>query len=134
MKACNQKYTAYKLYYKNHFSNCSLFNFNISHVINHLKTHNIFCCCKNAQYAVIWNCPIIFNKRFSDIWCHMTYHITLDINTQKLLCDIITVVDRGSFDRNSLDRNCDLSVDRNFLISWPKFLTLFSWPNYFFLT
>jgi hypothetical protein len=47
--------------------------------------------------------------------------------------------DRGSFDRNSLDRNCDLSVDRNFYNQLTEifdtfhltelFFTNLTWPN-----
>ena len=44
--------------------------------------------------------------------------------------DVRCLFDRGSVDRISLDRNCVFSLDRNLLITWSNFLTLFTWSNY----
>ncbi len=40
--------------------------------------------------------------------------------------------DRGSFDRNSLDRNCDLSVDRNFYNQLTEIFDTFHLTELFF--
>jgi hypothetical protein len=69
----------------------------------------LFCCTKFTQTVMLSNIHII----------KQSYYQTVIFSNSHI------IKDWGSFDRNSVDQNCVLSVDRNFTNQLTEFLDAF---------